>query len=318
MVLCPAGSFKMGEDSDAHTVSVGSFYIGKHEVTNRQFKKFVDANPQWSKSRIDSKYHDGGYLKDWEGDRYPSAKADHPVVYVSWFAAKAYCEWAGGRLPREAEWEYACRAGSTTKYCFGDSDSQLGDYAWYDKNSSGRTHPVGEKKPNQWGIHDMHGNVNEWCSSKYESYPSANNEESKRKRAFVSASGQNLTFAMTRLGSGNPIIAELGRQLVDLQLQRRGLLVYHKEEAPQIKDIDAQIKSIVGSIVREEAGDGREDMNDTASRRVVRGGGSDFTGPHGYGRPVGLCRSGHRDSSSPTNCNVYGGFRVSVPSRAPR
>jgi len=127
LVLVPA---KMGEGRRARTVSVKGFYIGKHKVTNKQFKKFVDANPQWRKGRVDGKYATKSYLKHWEGDTYPSDKADHPVVYVSWFAARTYCEWVGGRLPTEAEWEYASRAGSTL-----------------------------------WGIHDKDGNVGEWCSS---------------------------------------------------------------------------------------------------------------------------------------------------------
>jgi len=177
MVLVSQDTFRMGSDTGpdgekpAHEVDVSAFYIAKHEVTNRQFKAFVDANPQWRKDRIDPRYHDGDYLKDWGRNSYPRGKADHPIVYVSWFAAKAYCEWAEGRLPTEAEWECACRAGSTAKYCFGDRDTQLGDYAWYGENSGGSTHPVGAGKPNPWGFQDMHGNVYEWCSSMYQPYP---------------------------------------------------------------------------------------------------------------------------------------------------
>ena len=236
MVLVPAGTFKMGDGSEAHDVHVDAFYIGKYEVTNRHFKKFVDANPQWAKGKIDKKYHDGDYLKHWNGDSYPSDKPDHPVVYVSWFAAKAYCEWAGGRLPTEAEWEKACRAGSNTKYCFGDDESKLGDYAWYGKNSGRTTHPVGNKKPNQWGIHDMHGNVWEWCSSMYKPYPY-------------------------------------------------------------------------------KADDGREEMNDPGSSRVLRGGGWNYY-------DVDYCRSADRyycGVYSPSVCSGRGGgLRVCVSPRAPK
>jgi len=104
---------------------------------------------------------------------------DCPVENVSWEECQGFIkrlnlmEGTGSyRLPTEAEWEYACRAGSTTCFCFGISESGLNAYAWYDKNSKGRTHPVGRKKPSAWGLYDMHGNVWEWCQDWYGDYPS--------------------------------------------------------------------------------------------------------------------------------------------------
>ena len=171
MARAPAGPFKMGEGEQAHEVHVAAFCIAKHEVTNRQWQEFVDVNPDWSKERIRRVCHDGRYLEHWKDGSCPQGQADRPVVYVSWFAAQAYCEWAGGRLPTEAQWEKACRAGSDSRYCFGDDKEQLGEYAWYGRNSGRKAHPVGQKKPNAWGIHDMHGNVWEWTSSMHKDYP---------------------------------------------------------------------------------------------------------------------------------------------------
>ena len=134
MVLIPAGEFQMGStdpealnhEQPVHTVYVDAFFMDEHEVTNLEYQEFVLANPEWQREQIDSDFHDGEYLKLWRGKRgndYPKDKADHPVVYVSWYAAMAYAEWVGKRLPTEAEWEYAARGGlAGRKYPWGDDD----------------------------------------------------------------------------------------------------------------------------------------------------------------------------------------------------
>ena len=174
MVLIPAGTFEMGsEDEDAadgeqpvHTVHLDAFYMDIHEVTNAQFKAFVDANPQWQRDNIEDKFHDGHYLYHWEGTNYPAGKADYPVTRVSWYAAMAYAEWAGKRLPTEAEWEYAARGGlAGKKYPWGDTISAVD--ANYDKNVDG-TAPVGQYAANGYGLYDMTGNVLEWCLDEYD------------------------------------------------------------------------------------------------------------------------------------------------------
>ena len=184
MVLIPAGEFQMGsndglnDEKPVHRVYLDAFYMDKYEVTNAQFKKFIDANPAWAKDRIpsqyhifdrDFKYHDGDYLKDWNGDSYPSGKGNHPVVWVSWHTAAAYAQWAGKRLPTEAEWEKAARGGMEgKKYPWGDSiDSTKANYGATE--GEGGTKPVGSYSPNSYGLYDMMGNVWEWCMDAWDS-----------------------------------------------------------------------------------------------------------------------------------------------------
>ena len=171
MVLIPAGEFQMGssentDEQPGHTVYIDAFYMDKYEVTNAEYKKFLDANRQWQKGRISSTYHDGDYLKHWNGNNYPTGKANHPVTYVSWYAAMAYAKWAGKRLPTEAEWEKAARGGLVgKKYPSGDSiDSTKANY----NKNVGDTTPVGRYSPNAHGLHDMSGNVAEWCLDTYD------------------------------------------------------------------------------------------------------------------------------------------------------
>ena len=168
LVLIPAGEFLMGSpDSDneagsdekpQHRVRITKpFYLGVYEVTQAQYQKVVGSNPSHFKGE------------------------SLPVETVSCKDAVAFCkllsevaeERAAGRsyrLPTEAEWEYACRAGSTSKYSFGDSEAELGKHAWYDKNSGSTTHPVGGRQANGWGLCDMHSNVWEWCQDWYGPY----------------------------------------------------------------------------------------------------------------------------------------------------
>jgi formylglycine-generating enzyme required for sulfatase activity len=151
LVELPEGTFRMGSPNDEgflyerpqHEVTVSSFWMGRYEVTHGQYRLYLQANPKAPKPY----------------ERMDSGPADKPVIGVSWDDANAFARWAGARLPTEAEWEYACRAG-TEESRYGELDA----IAWYDKNSKNQAHPVGMKQPNAWGLHDMLGNVWEWCS----------------------------------------------------------------------------------------------------------------------------------------------------------
>lgn len=156
-----------------HTVSLSSFYIDRYEVTNVQFKKFIDQNRRWQKNQIPVRYHNGNYLKHWNGNDYPSDKANHPVTNVSWYAAVAYCQAAGKRLPTEAEWEYAARGGLTGKlFPWGDepADKRRVNYG---ESGIGSTTPVGSYAANGYGLFDMAGNVWEYLADEWAPYPAS-------------------------------------------------------------------------------------------------------------------------------------------------
>ncbi len=160
-LLVPAGEFVMGSPSDeqgrsdyespTHKVTIKTpFYMGKSPVTQKQWKQIMETDPSHFKGE------------------------DLPVEMVSWQEVREFVKRLNAaestdkyRLPSEAEWEYACRAGTQTGYFFGDDESQLNEYAWYAENSGGKTHPIGRNKPNLWGLYDMHGNVWEWVQDKW-------------------------------------------------------------------------------------------------------------------------------------------------------
>jgi formylglycine-generating enzyme required for sulfatase activity len=151
-----------------HRVHLAPFYIDRYAVTNAQFRAFLAAAPQWRPDRISDRYHNGAYLKHWEGDQCPPDKAHHPVVYVSWYAAIAYARWAGNRLPTEAEWEYAARGGlEDADFPWGDEPPDPGR-ANYAASGFGETAPVGSYPPNPYGLYDLSGNVWEYCLDEWQ------------------------------------------------------------------------------------------------------------------------------------------------------
>ena len=216
LVLIPAGEFLMGspqsdkgarkDETPQHRVRITRpFYLGIHEVTQEQYERVMGVNPS----------------------HFKGEESQRPVEQVSWDDAVQFCsklselpgEKSAGRtyrLPTEAEWEYACRAGSTSKYCHGDDEARIDDYAWYRPNSDDTTHPVGQKKANAWGLYDMHGNVWEWCQDWYDAYPSSRGEGSTGTRYGLvpRVPGRWLVQPCVGLPVGVPRLGTAGRPLL--------------------------------------------------------------------------------------------------------
>ncbi len=206
-VWIPAGTFRMGSAASSeeisrrfggearfygiehpqHTVTLTKgYWLGRYPVLNEQWEPFIKATGYRTQAEregwglgYDRKIGHSNKTEGltWREPGYP-IQPRQPVVMVSWDDAQAFLRWLSGkgdgayRLPTEAEWEYACRAGTTTAFNFGDDVARVGDYAWIGANSGYTTHLAGQKRPNAWGLYDMHGNVWDWCQDWLGDYPS--------------------------------------------------------------------------------------------------------------------------------------------------
>ena len=182
MQSIPSGNFKMGsangkeDEQPVHEVRIDAFWMGKYEVTWDIFEPFLyrdfeqKASVEKIPAEVDAVTRPS---KPYLDMTFGMGKENQPAIAMTQYNAIQFCKWlyvrtnVFYRLPTEAEWEYACRAGTNTKYFFGDDTSKLGEYAWFSENSENKTHQVGKKSSNPWGLFDIYGNVSEWTYDQY-------------------------------------------------------------------------------------------------------------------------------------------------------
>ncbi len=177
MVFFPGGPFRMGGikggsvEKPEHEVNVSGFWIDRCEVTNYQYLQYLGEDPFLRKSTFPRKFHDGNYLSLWIDDLLPPPGEElKPVVHVSWYAARYYCNAHGKRLPSEAEWEKAARDGTESRFPFEGDVEFLRDHGWYAANSGMQPHIAAEKIPNSFGVYDLLGNAWEWVYDWFSPY----------------------------------------------------------------------------------------------------------------------------------------------------
>ncbi|MEL7337587.1 MAG: SUMF1/EgtB/PvdO family nonheme iron enzyme, partial [Planctomycetota bacterium] len=194
MVPIPGGTFLMGSDesdtaaqsdeSPKRKIKVAPFWMGKFEITWDQYDTWGEQIDRRRRKMLRRKSTPRDLAVDgiakptepYTDMSFAMGRGDRPAICMTQHAARTFCAWLSAktgryyRLPTEAEWEYACRAGTTTAYSFGDNVADLDEHAWFDGNSDDQYHRVGQKKPNPWGLHDMHGNVAEWVLDQYAGY----------------------------------------------------------------------------------------------------------------------------------------------------
>jgi formylglycine-generating enzyme required for sulfatase activity len=193
MVPIQGGKFLMGspetekgrypDEGPQHEVEISPFWMAKCEITWDAYdvwmsdldilRRQILGAPETPRDKLSEAFQLTQPTKPYTDMTFGMGKRGYPAICMTQHSARVFCQWLTAktgryyRLPTEAEWEYACRAGTTTAYSFGDDSAQLGDYAWNLDNSSEKYQKVGQKKPNAWGLHDMHGNVAEWCLDQY-------------------------------------------------------------------------------------------------------------------------------------------------------